>query len=109
MNQGELFEYSSYGYIRPSARCVHANSVESFHGSKNAISDRRRAVLEVYQARPGLALTDRQVLAHLYPGKDDLNMVRPRITELIEEGLLVETGRMKCLVTGKMVRTVSVP
>lgn len=46
--------------------------------------------------------TDRQVLAHLE--LPDMNCVRPRLTELVQGGWLVEAGTAECPVTRKQVR-----
>lgn len=52
-------------------------------------------------------LTDREVMARC--GFIDPNSCRPRITELINQGHLVERGSIKCPVTGKTVRLVGIP
>lgn len=48
------------------------------------------------------AMTDRECAGDL--GFTDLNMVRPRITALLDKGLLVFAGYAKCPVTRKTVR-----
>jgi hypothetical protein len=40
-------------------------------------------------------------------GFSDMNSVRPRITELVEEGFLVEGPSVKDALTGRTVRTTS--
>ncbi len=46
--------------------------------------------------------TDREVAARMeFP---DMNCVRPRITELVEQGLLHEVDSVRCTITGKTVR-----
>jgi len=63
---------------------------------------------EVYGAVLTLACaTDRDVAALL--GYADLNRVRPRITEMLGEGTLIERDSRRCPVTHRMVRTVSLP
>ena len=50
-------------------------------------------------------LTDREILRLLYgPGENDLNKVRPRITEMKCMGWLKECGKKKDGVSGKTVR-----
>ncbi len=49
-------------------------------------------------------LTDREVCELL--GSDDLNAARPRITELIDDGVLKEVESIPCPVTGRRVRKV---
>jgi len=83
---------------------VHKNSVEAFQEIKPDIEKRRRAILDVYE-KEGRPLTDREVCCKLC--FTDMNMVRPRITELIYKGLLRECAeRVKDFLTEKMVRTV---
>ena len=67
---------------------------------------RRDLVQEVYQAQD--KLTDRMVLNVLFPGSDDCNKVKPRISELLLMGLLEECGKIRCPITGKQVRLVKV-
>jgi hypothetical protein len=51
-------------------------------------------------------LTDRELLTALFPGTDDMNRVRPRVTELIRDGWAVECGEKTDPHTGKTVRIV---
>ena len=64
---------------------VHENSMESFDKLDRA--SRRKVVLEVYIKSPS-PMTDRQVAEKL--SFSDMNKVRPRITELVQEGQLFE-------------------
>ena len=50
--------------------------------------------------------TDRQVRDALLGAAADMNSVRPRITELVEGGLVVECGEQADRETGRMVRVV---
>lgn len=52
--------------------------------------------------------TDRVVLAGLYPEREDLNLVRPRINDLIRDGLIRVQGREKDAQTGIPVRVTAV-
>jgi hypothetical protein len=77
---------------------AHANSIEAFHGLTD-LGDRQRAVLDCYtQAIP---LTDRAVAEQL--GRE-LYTIRPRVTELIDAGFLIEVGSMPDSITGRTVR-----
>ncbi len=83
---------------------THNNSSESLLGEREngRIGRRAEAVLltlRSFNSPP----TDREIAAKL--GFSDLNAVRPRITELIALGLVVEMGSVSCEVTGKTVRT----
>jgi hypothetical protein len=63
--------------------------------------------LKVLQAlRYARDLTDREIVLAL--GFQDMNSCRPRITELIEKGVLEHSGDKQDPVTGKRVRTVSI-
>lgn len=84
---------------------IHANSIEAYHSSGPLISKRARMVLNWITAN-GRA-TDRQVARGL--GFQDMNACRPRITELLDLGALLEVGSVKCEVTGKKVRVVDIP
>lgn len=85
---------------------VHANS----HAAHEELSadgrlSKRQAVIYAWMAAHPQPWTDRGVAAHLnFP---DMNCVRPRITELIGRGLLVEVDSVRCPVTGKTVRRVA--
>lgn len=86
------------------AKNVHAHSRKAYLNTVNLRRDRRGIILGLYQDSPARGFTDREVLERVYPGSGDLNMVRPRITELVDDGELIEDGRMKCPTTGKTVR-----
>jgi hypothetical protein len=108
--QSEMFEQVMGGIERVSEarfndpRNTHRNSRAAYYGTKTMRHDRRAIVLGLFQDNPAQAFTDREALARIYPGSGDLNMVRPRITELVESGELREVGSVRCSVTGKTVR-----
>lgn len=83
---------------------MHANSLSAYHQERPRLSQRAAEVLDV--VRMFGPLTDRQIAETL--GYRDMNAVRPRCTELIEAGLLVEHDNARCPVTGKTVRRVAV-
>jgi hypothetical protein len=83
---------------------MHTNSILSYHQITN-LSERYKRILEIYQNSP-LPLTDRDILIQL--GANDMNYCRPRISELIDKGLLREVGDCKDRLTGKTVRLVQV-
>jgi DNA-binding Lrp family transcriptional regulator len=80
---------------------THTNSFLS-HQNINKYQ-RRQIILNVYRSsnRP---LTDREVAERA--GFCEMNAVRPRITEMIEDGILQECGVVKSQRTGRRVRTV---
>ena len=71
---------------------MHQNSLESYReGTKGAFKTRSQAIFNTfYFGRK--ELTDREVLRALFPGSDDLNKIRPRVTELTKNGVLEEAG-----------------
>lgn len=83
---------------------VHANSLAAFRAEAPTLSRRSEMVLDWVRSH-GPA-TDRQVMDGL--GFRDPNAVRPRVTELVLDGLLVEIGTTRCTTTGKTVRLVDV-
>lgn len=85
---------------------VHGNSIEAFHQEESKLSARALAVIGWIRIH-GEA-TDRQIAYGMGFG-ENLNAVRPRITELIERGGLREVRNARCFVTGKTVRVVDLP
>lgn len=67
---------------------------------------KRRTVVLCAYAKHG-PLTDREC-AKVTGAGDDLNAVRPRITELLDDRLLKFAGRTRCPVTRKTVRVCEV-
>ena len=70
---------------------IHSNSKEAynhimFNGAKTA---RAKAVLKIIEGADS-PLSDYQVLQVFKSGSDNLNLVRPRITELYKAGILEE-------------------
>lgn len=82
---------------------MHANSLAAL-GSLDC-GERERLIIDAYVAA-GLPQTDRQIAERL--GFDDMNKVRPRISDLIDDLILREVGSTKDHVTGKKVRLVEV-
>ena len=81
---------------------IHKNSKEGL--SITPRIDRKVLILSVYR-QTGQSMTDRQIMRIL--GYSEPNMVRPRITELIREGKLVEVG--KIIKNGRTVRLTALP
>lgn len=85
-------------------RQLHVNSLCAYlEGQTENFSKREQQVLD--QVRVLKSATDRDVMVSL--GFTDPNAVRPRISELIKEGLLVEIGHSEDVITGKRVRLVA--
>lgn len=80
---------------------IHDNSMSSYH-SLEGLNKRCKMVVSALSDL-GVA-TDRRIKEHLK--LPDMNNVRPRVTELLKLGLLVECGDEVCDVTNKTVRKV---
>lgn len=79
---------------------IHRNSIQSFHEIRDKLNGKHQVIWDAFKSSENL--TDRMVKDML--GFEDMNSVRPRITELVKNGYLVEVDRSKCPVTGKKVR-----
>lgn len=77
---------------------MHGNSLSAYAGLE--LNERQSAVLAIYLHSP--PLTDRGCMARMETA--DPNAVRPRVSELLEAGLLEECGAVRCSVTGRTVR-----
>ena len=72
----------------------------------SAITGRRAAI--VAWLRDHGPATDREVAVGLFGSGADLNMVRPRITELLNAWALYEVDRVRDKITGMTVRRVGI-
>lgn len=79
---------------------IHANSIAAYHQELPRLSKRAQAIIRWLELHP--RSTDREVMVGM--GFSDMNCVRPRITEAIEIGALVEVGEAVCSYTHKKVR-----
>lgn len=82
---------------------MHDNSVTAYREEGSKLGKRASEVLAFFR-HAGRALPDREVMKAL--GYSDMNAVRPRITELIDAGLLRQTGQTIDYVSRKRVRLV---
>lgn len=85
----------------PRPQQIHPNTRSAFRTAP--LAERWEMVARVLVTG---AKTDRQVCEAL--GFRDMNAVRPTITRMIDSGYAAETGRVKCHVTGRRVRVVSI-
>lgn len=83
---------------------MHKNSILTYDELESYLSGRRGQVYN-YLVANGEA-TDRQIKEGL--GYDDMNMVRPRVTELVQFGIVVECGDTVDKRTSRPVRIVKV-
>jgi len=85
---------------------IHQHSVQA-HAEEQALGNLSRRAREIVTwVKAHGPATDREVKDGL--GFADMNSVRPRITEAVDTGELVEVAERRCPVTGKTVRVVSV-
>ena len=81
----------------------HPNSITANeNGKAGPFGKRAQAIIDVYKQCS--SITDREVKKAL--GFEDMNAVRPRITELVKAGVLMECGSIADPVTGMRVRLV---
>lgn len=84
---------------------VHFNSMEAYHmGRHELFSRRQRAILGALEDIG--SGSDREICNHLK--LPDMNAVRPRITEMIDAGLLEEVGNTADPITNRTVRVVAI-
>lgn len=83
---------------------VHQHSLAAYRSEVKRITVRAAQVF-AWVCRHGRA-TDREIMRAL--GYSDPNKVRPRITELVDAGMLAEVGSTRDPETGKTVRLVDV-
>jgi len=77
---------------------IHPNSLLSYHGTtyqRFALTDKILGLMS-----DGKARTDREIASEL----NYFEPLRPRVTELVDEGLLHEVGSKICETTGKKCR-----
>ena len=80
------------------------NSLLAYHEGETALFEKRELeILGVLRNRPNLS--DREIMIALEYGEP--NQVRPRITELLKDGVLEQTGNRIDPLSGKRVRIVS--
>lgn len=82
---------------------IHINSKMSFRELQETLGKRQGKILQAVTSMKKL-VTDRQVKNLL--GLEDMNQVRPRISELLRLGVLKEGTPIKCPTTNRLVRRV---
>lgn len=81
---------------------IHQHSRLAYHAELPRLSRRAAAIIAWLELHP--CKTDREVMLGM--GFTDMNSVRPRITEAIDRGALIDVAEKRCPVTGKTVRIV---
>lgn len=83
---------------------IHEHSIKAYHEEGPKLSKREGEIVEYLRVLG--PRTDRELMqvGH-YP---DMNCVRPRVTTLLQRGVLMEVGEVVCPVTKKTVRRVDI-
>jgi len=87
---------------RSEPRRMSMRSIMTHDRRKDEFGGRKLMILDCLRVR-GRPLTAREILGDLFPGSDDLNRVRPRISEMVKAGDLVEALERVDAVTGETV------
>lgn len=82
---------------------IHENSTQSLAEMADVLAGLDDRII---WAITGGALTDRQIQRKL--GFAEKNHVSPNITRLVQRNVLQESGKVRCDVTGKLVRTLKI-
>jgi hypothetical protein len=91
---------------------MHTNSLESYRKCKedNKFTKLIYKIARFYEDHSPDTFTDRCVKDTMFRAGElpfnDMNMVRPKITRLISDGLLKESGKTKDVETNRQVRKV---
>jgi len=71
---------------------IHKNTMESFKaGIAGSFKTRAQKLFEILYFK-SQQLTDKEILERFAPGSDNKNLVSPRLTEMVQNGILEETG-----------------
>lgn len=70
------------------------NSLEAYRNKIKLLNERQRRVFDSLKMHG--PCDPRTMLARLFPGSDDMNLVRPRFTELKGKGLIKKRERIRC-------------
>lgn len=81
---------------------IHEHSIAAYRAEEPRLTKRSEQIVAWLELHP--RKTDREIAQGM--GFSDMNSVRPRVTELVNVGRLVEVGEKVCQVTKKTVRIV---
>ena len=83
---------------------VHVNSLVTYYDERNKFNEREKLIYgQLSFAGPQ---TDREIKDAVFSGGADMNNVRPRVSDLIKKGWVMEVGKKVDHVTNKTVRIV---
>ena len=88
----------------PRPQRLHPHSLETYREEAPVLGARASMILNLF--RHYGAMTDREVMRRL--GYHDPNTTRPRVTELIQAGVLREVGQTIDSASGKAVRVCAI-
>ena len=103
--QGELFETAGATAAPAGPRHGNALSREAYSTDLSKLSARAVEILRWFRAHV-IPCTDRDCKDALFGATADMNMVRPRVNDLIAWGQLRVAGKVRDHATGKRVRAV---
>ena len=81
---------------------MHTNSLIAYYDERKKFNKREKLVYG--QLAFGGTQTDREIKDAIFSANVDMNAVRPRISDLIAKGWIIECGKVKDKVTHKLVR-----
>lgn len=87
---------------------MHDHSLATYRETKHGRDTKACAIINLMQ-RATRPATDREILGYFVKNdgwQNDPNSARPRITELVKAGVLIEAGKRKDPVTCRKVRAV---
>jgi predicted transcriptional regulator len=86
---------------------IHPNSTEAYHENESTGKgeSHRRNIVKLLK-ETGESMTDREIQSRL--GVLEKSNIQPEVTRLRQAGVIEESGKVKCPVTGKTVRVVRV-
>jgi hypothetical protein len=86
---------------------IHKHSRKSYRENESSGKGEtyRRQIIDLL-TETGESMTDRKIMDTLEV--TDVNNIRPEITRLKQKGIIRESGKVKCPVTKKTVRTVCI-
>lgn len=90
---------------RHKAHRMHRNSLKALREESDDLSTRCMKIVAAF-SKVGVPATDRQIAYSM--GFHELNAVRPRITELLDKGILKQVDQIRCRITGKLVRACTI-
>jgi hypothetical protein len=86
---------------------THTNSLKAYSDITDcgAKEKRRQSIVNLFKDTNNKPLRDVDVLSALFPGREDMNLVRPRLSELHRDRILKEGPTMKSPSGRQNVRT----